>query len=354
MWRICCCHERRAAIKKSPCAFRWAPHGLGSIRQLLTESLILSMTGAALGLLVAYWGKRLLPGASSQGPLDARVLLFTLGLASLAGVAFGIAPALRATASNVNTTLKENGRSIIGQRGGLGKSLLIVQVAVSLVLLIGAGLFLRTVDNLRRVDVGFNPNGLVLFRVNPRLNRYPLPRIASLYEQILERIQAMPDVRAVTLSSPSLLSGSENTTDIVTADQLDTQGPPREIYQVTVGPTFLSTFQIPLLAGRGFTANDTANSPMVAIINETAARKFFSTTNPVAGIIDSHFCGRWNRARCGPGRQPFNRFAAIRPGARRHHNDFGGSHSHGRHRSTGRISSSAPRVEDRSADSSPL
>jgi predicted permease len=251
------------------------------IRQLLTESLILAFTGAALGMLIAYWGKRLLPGSAGKGPLDARVLLFTAAVALLTGVLFGIAPALRATGNDVNTTLKENSRSVIGRRSVLGKSLLVVQVAVSLVLLIGAGLFLRTVDNLRSVDVGFNPNSLTMFRLNPRLNRYELPRVTALYEQLMERIQAIPGVRSVTLSSPALLSGSENTTNIVTDDQPDSIGSGPEIYQVTVAPNFLATFEIALLAGRGLTAADNGDSPKVALINEAAARKFFSNENPV-------------------------------------------------------------------------
>jgi predicted permease len=251
------------------------------IRQLLTESLILAFSGGALGILIAYWGKQLLPGSSGQASIDARVLLFTFALASLAGIVFGIAPALRATSSGVSTALKENSRVIIGARGGLGKALLIVQVAVSLVLLISAGLFLRTVLNLSRVDVGFDPSNLVMFRVNPRLNRYELPRIQSLYTEIMERMQALPDVQAVTLLTPALLSGSENTTDMVVEGRPDNGKRPPEIYQVTVAPNFLEVFRIPLLAGRGFTSSDNPKSPLVAVINETAARKFFANENPV-------------------------------------------------------------------------
>jgi predicted permease len=147
------------------------------VRQLLTESVLLALIGAGLGVPVAYWGKQLLPGPTGQAPLDWRVLLFASGLAVFSGILFGVAPAIRATGSNVAAALKENSRALTGSRTVLGKSLLVLQVAVSLVLLIGAGLFLRTVENLRQVDVGFNPRNLVLFRVNPQLNRYDPPRI---------------------------------------------------------------------------------------------------------------------------------------------------------------------------------
>ena len=127
---------------------------------------------------------------------------------------FGIAPALRATRADVSGVLKETSRGVVGTRSVVGKSLLVVQVAISLVLLVGAGLFLRTLDNLRRVDVGFDPNNLVLFRVNPQLNRYDEPRAAQLFQQMIDRIGAIPGVRAVALTNPPLLSGSVNQTSL--------------------------------------------------------------------------------------------------------------------------------------------
>ena len=160
--------HREISIRLSLGATRWR-----LVRQLLTESLMLAAMGGALGVLVGRWGQQLLPGTAGQAaPLDWRVLSFVLGVTGLTGLVFGIAPALRATGMNVSGALKETSRSVAGSRSLLSKSLLVMQVAISLVLLIAAGLFLRTLQNLRNVDVGFNTRNLVLFRVNPALNRY--------------------------------------------------------------------------------------------------------------------------------------------------------------------------------------
>jgi predicted permease len=251
------------------------------IRQLLTESVLLALVGAGCGVLVAYWGRQLLPGQTGRAPVDWRVLLFAAALAVLTGLLFGIAPALRATGTNVSAALKENSRTLTGSRAFLGKSLLVVQVAVSLLLLIGAGLFLRTVENLRGVDVGFNPRNLVLFRINPQLNRYDPPRIASLYERMMERLQAVPGVRAVTLSNPPLLSGNVNGTYFVVQGRPFSAGPHNDINRVRIAPNFFETMEIPLMTGRAFTPRDDQAAPKVAIINEAAVRRFFPDESPL-------------------------------------------------------------------------
>src|SRR4030095_11792675 len=134
-------------------------------------------------------------------PLDWRVLAFVMTVTVTTGVVFGIAPALRATRVDLNAALKENSRSVAGSRGVLSKSLLVVQVAVSLVLLVGAGLFLRTLQNLRSADVGFNTRNLVVFSVNPALNRYGDKRTEILYQDLIERLRAIPGVRNAALSN---------------------------------------------------------------------------------------------------------------------------------------------------------
>jgi predicted permease len=185
------------------------------IRQLLTESLLLASVGGVLGIVVGYWGKQLLPGPHGQpAQVDWRLLAFVLALTGLAGIIFGIAPALKATGVNVNEALKSTSRGVIGSRSVLGRSLLVAQVAISLILLVGAGLFLRTLQNLRHVDVGFNPQNLALFRVNPGLNRYDEKRMHALYGSLLERLASLPGVRAAAFSQPALLSGSTTTTNI--------------------------------------------------------------------------------------------------------------------------------------------
>jgi predicted permease len=252
------------------------------IRQLLTESLLLAAIGGGLGVLVGNWGQRLLPGVPGQATaLDWRVLAFALGVTVLTGLVFGIAPALRATGTNVSTTLKETGRSVTGSRSLLGKLLLVVQVALSLMLLVGAGLFLRTLQNLRSEDVGFNPQNLVLFRVNPQLNRYDDSRIDGLYAAIMERLAGVPGVRAVALSQPALLSGAVNSTGIFIQGRTYAAGQVDEINRLVISPNFFETMEIPLVSGRGFAASDSQSAPKVTVINEAAARRFFPNQNPV-------------------------------------------------------------------------
>jgi predicted permease len=259
------------------------------VRQLLTESVLLSLVAGALGILVAYWGRQLLPGTAGQAPLDWRVLTFASAVALATGILFGIAPAMRVTGTSAGEALKDTSRTVIGTRTLLTKSLLVIQVAISLVLLIGAGLFLRTVYNLRQVDVGFNPDNLVLFRVNPQLNRYDTPRIASLYEQMIGRLSAAPGVRAVSLTNPPLLSGNVNSTSFLlpgrTYSPATIQDPrSREaitVNRVRVAPNFFDTMEMSLIRGRQFTDRDNTPPPRVAIINEAAARKFFPDDDPI-------------------------------------------------------------------------
>jgi predicted permease len=257
------------------------------VKQLLTESVLLALVGGSLGLLVAYWGRQLLPGTVGQAPLDWRVLLFATAVALTTGILVGIAPALRVT-RHAGEALKDTSRTVIGTRTLLTKSLLVVQVAISLMLLIGAGLFLRTVYNLRQVDVGFNPDNLVVFRVNPQLNRYDGSRTASLYEQVSQRLQAQPGVRAVTLTNPPLLSGGVNSTSFIvqgrTYEPGVLDGPGSQaitINRVRVAPNFLETMEIPLLRGRRFDVRDNTPPPRVAIINEAAVQKFFRGEDPI-------------------------------------------------------------------------
>ena len=254
------------------------------IRQLLTESLLLASVGGALGILVGYWGKQLLPGPTGQAPLlDWRVLAFVLAVTGLTGIVFGIAPALGATGGDVNTALKQSSRSVAGSRSVLGKSLLVAQVAISLVLLVGAGLFLRTLHNLRHVDVGFNPQNLLLFRVQPQLNRYDEKRTAALYGQLLERIAAVPGVRAAALTNPALLTGSVNSTSIFVRGRVYAN--PRDsgtsINRLVISTNFFDVMEIPILLGRGFTARDDATAPKVVLINDAAAKKYFPNEDPI-------------------------------------------------------------------------
>jgi predicted permease len=261
------------------------------IRQLLTESLLLASIGGALGILVGYWGKKLLPDPIGQSAfLDWRVLAFVIGVTALTGVIFGIAPALRATGGDVNLALKQTTRSVAGSRTILGKSLLVFQVAISLVLLVGAGLFLRTLQNLRHVDVGFNPHNLMLFRVQPSLNRYDEKRSLALMRELLERVATVPGVRGVALTNPALLTGSVNSTSIFVRGRVYA-GDPREfqnsINRLVISPNFFEVMEIPILAGRPFSARDDEAAPKVAVINEAAVKKYFPDENPIGQRVGS-------------------------------------------------------------------
>jgi predicted permease len=255
------------------------------IRQMLTESLLLAGIGGVLGLIVGYWGKQLLPPPVNQSAvLDWRVLTFVVGVTTLTGILFGTAPALRATRVNVNDVLKQSARNVMGSRSVLGKSMLVVQVAISLVLLVGAGLFLRTLSNLRHVDVGFNPEKLLLFRVNPDMRRYDEKRAIALYNDLRERIAALPGVRAAAFSAPALLSGSVNSTSFFVRGRVYPVGRRdlgNDINRLVVSPNFFETMEMPLLQGRGFAARDNETAPKVAVINQTAVRKFFPNESPL-------------------------------------------------------------------------
>ena len=252
------------------------------IRQLLTESVLLSSLGGALGVLVGYWGRTLLPGAPGQATvIDARVAAFVIAVTMLTGIVFGLAPALRASGINVSRALKDTNRSVAAGRSILSRALLVVQVAISLVLLIGAGLFLRTVQNLRQVDVGFDPNNLVVFGVNPQLNRYDEKRIRALYGEILDRLQTVSGVQAAAASHLALLSGAVNDTNIYVQGEIYAQGADHNINRLVVSPSFFETMRIPVLLGRGFTSRDVDGSPLVALVNETAVRNFFRGQSPI-------------------------------------------------------------------------
>ena len=270
--------EREISIRLSLGATRWR-----IVRQLLTESLLLAFLGGALGLLVAYWGRQLLPGSVGEAPLfDWRVLAFVFAVTGLTGIIFGLAPAIRASRGDVNSALKQSGRSVVASRSVLGKSLIVVQVAISLVLLVGSGLFLRTLYNLRTVDVGFNPHNLLLLRISPGLNRYDEKRTIALYGDLQERIAAVPGVKGVALAQPSLLSGSINTTSLFAHGRVYA-GPDEggSIRRLVVSPNFFELMEIPILAGRALTPRDNDTAPKVAVINEAAAKKHFPNENPV-------------------------------------------------------------------------
>ena len=248
------------------------------IRQLLTESLLLSGIGGVLGSVTGYWSKRLLPFGQNVG-MDWTVFGFVAAISIATGVIFGMLPAVRATQIDLASTMKESSRSVTGSRGWLSKGLLVTQVAVSVVLLIGAGLFLRTLHNLRSVDVGFNANNLLMFRISPQLNRYEPARITRLLQDTQRSLEALPGVRSVAMTRTALLSGSTNITGMYVQGQTQTRA--HDIHAMQVSPAFFATMEIPIVLGRGFTEQDDANTNASALVNETAVKKFFGGQSPI-------------------------------------------------------------------------
>jgi predicted permease len=287
----------RAAARRREIAVRLS---LGTtrrrlVRQLLTESALLALLGSGLGLALAFWGSRLLVGLLTRGDtrllldlsLDGRVLLFTVAASSLTVLLFGLVPALRATRVDVMPVLRESAGGQAGGRlrMGLANGLVVSQVALSLVLLAGAGLFVRTLVNLKTQDAGFARENLLLFGLDPTQAGYRGPRLASFYEQARERILALPGVQGVTLTLVPLLSGAGRTGGIVTDRPSAPTGPARPATLsariLTVGPQFLETMRMPLVFGRDLGPRDDESAPKVAIVNQTLARRYYGSENVV-------------------------------------------------------------------------
>jgi len=237
------------------------------IRQLLTESFVLAALGGAGGLLVGFACRGLLPFGQNVS-FDWRVFGFVSALCLLTSFAFGLAPALRATRIDLAHAMKEQGRGTTGGRSRLSRGLLIVQVALSLVLLAGAGLFLQTVSNLRAVDVGFNANNLLMFSVDPTLNGYEPDRTRQVYRDLDRELRALPGVSSVAFTRVVLLSGATSTTGAFIAGQPK----PIAVHIMTVTPAFFSTMEIRFVGGRDVSDRDVDGAPKVAVINEAAAR----------------------------------------------------------------------------------
>lgn len=270
------------------------------IRQLLTESVMLSVIGGGFGILFALWIKNGLLVVSDWGgrgmralepQLDWRVLGFTLALSLLTGIVFGLAPAWRTTKLDLTPALKESGRaSSATHRSWLSRGLVVVQVALSLLLLVGAGLFVRTLVNLQRVDPGFNTQNLLLFEVFPGLIGYKDDQLRNVYQQISQRVEAVPGVQAVTFSRMALLAQGSSSSSVFLREDLnqtpDSEGrikPRGDGYRHVVRENFLEAMGIPLLLGRTFTTHDTFNTPRVAVVNQTFVKTFFPNENNPVG-----------------------------------------------------------------------
>ncbi len=262
------------------------------VRQLLIESVGLATLGAAVGLLFATWGTQALiatrPFGSGtlqlEAPLDWRVLGFTSVVALVTGIVFGLAPALRATRLNLTSEFQGGGRALgAGSRSALAKSLMVVQVALSLVLLVGAGLFVRTLRNLQNVDVGFNRERLLLCQIDATSGAAG-PAVIATFDRIRERLAALPGVRHATYARVPPLSHNNWSTGIFVPGYV--QMTINESVRVNgVEPDYLATLEIPVLRGRDFTVRDGATAPKVAIVNQAFAKKYFGTEDVIGRRI---------------------------------------------------------------------
>jgi predicted permease len=282
--------RKEIAVRLAVGASRWR-----LIRQLLTESIMLATFGGALGILFALWLKDSLLATSDwtggetspiNPQLDLRVLGFTLALTVLTGIAFGLVPALRATRLDLTPSLKDSGKtSSAASRSLLSKSLVVAQVSISMLLLIGAGLLVRTLRNLQSVETGFNASNLLLFRVEPGLIGYKDDRLRNLYQQMSEHLEAVPGVRSVTFSRVPLLAQSSSSRGFYLPSSAP--GPDGtvksngDVYVHQVRENFFEAMEIRLLLGRAFNAQDDAKAPRVAVVNQTFANKYFPNENAI-------------------------------------------------------------------------
>ena len=276
--------QREIAVRLSIGAGR-----LRLIRQMLTESILLSAMGGAAGVAFAAWASSLLLWMVSTGaeelPLrvtpDARVLGFTTLLTVATGILFGLAPALRATRVELSSSLKEGRGSIMARsKGMLTKALIVSQIALSVMLLIGAGLFVRSLANLRHVDAGFNARNVLVIGVDtPSLGyKEDDPRLIGVYRQVEQRVGEIPGVQASAFAFFTFNPGAWTAPIFVQGAARQNE---KEIHQDIVGPDYFAAMGLPVILGRGFNAGDTATSPKVAVISETLARDYFPGGSPV-------------------------------------------------------------------------
>ncbi|HEX8144501.1 MAG TPA: ABC transporter permease [Pyrinomonadaceae bacterium] len=292
----------RAATRRKEMAIRLA---LGASRaqllqQLLIESLLLALTGGALGLLLTAWGVDLLIGLLPQSKevyqlpnavgIDAVVLLFTLLVSVLTGLIFGLIPGWRASRPNVNEWLKDGSHSTEGSRGQRVRGALVVmEIAVALVLLVGAGLLIQSFVRLRRVELGYNPHGLMTMWISAPFSRYPNDESrARLYGEVLEQVRQVPGVEGVTLTSGmpfGFLSFPFN----IEGEPLPSGD--ATVHYSAISPGYFDVLKAPVRAGRDFNARDDRTSPNVAIINEALARQYFSGADALGKKISISYMG---------------------------------------------------------------
>ncbi|MBV9396394.1 MAG: ABC transporter permease [Bryobacterales bacterium] len=279
--------RREMAMRLSMGAGRWRV-----VRQLLTESVLLACLGGAFGIGLALWGIRFLTLLLANGrenftlraDLNWRVLAVTACLSFLTGVLFGLAPAIQATRVDLLPALKESSTTEYKSRWsglfGLRRVLVASQIAISLLILVAAGLFLRTLSNLQSVALGFNRENLLLFELNARQAGHRDPEIGRFYSDLLKRFRDIPGIVSASASGLPLVAGGTSTMPVGAGSQVF-----NGTYFLTVGPSFFTTMQIPILTGREINEHDQPGASQVAVVNELFAKQAFGNRNPLGQHI---------------------------------------------------------------------
>ena len=272
------------------------------LRQLLTESVLLALPGGILGLGVGIVGIRfllfLLGGNNDEfslrAEMDWRILAFTITIAFATGILFGLAPAIAATRVDITPALKETRATAPRRHGrgiGLSQLLVIAQIILSLLLVLGAALFVRTLANLHSVQIGFNQEHLLTFRLDASQAGYKDDALRRFYSRMDDQFRVLPGVRAATVTDMPLVANWVSSTGIILPGKPKHEGPggPGTSY-ISVGPTFFDTMQLPILVGRPIGAHDVQGAPLAAVVNEVFAKQYFPNQNPIGrrfGMGDS-------------------------------------------------------------------
>jgi putative ABC transport system permease protein len=273
--------KREISVRVALGANRWR-----IVRELLTGSFLLALIGAALGVLLAQWGTdliaRQLPGSIprlAEANVDLRVLLFTLGASVLTGLLFGLAPALQASRLNLTDALKDGDRGSAGSRQHLRRALVVCEVALTLTLLVGAGLLIQSFLRVMQVDPGFRTDNLLTMQVsvnNPDGNQVDL-----FFKQLQENVRRLPGVKSVAVSNGLPLVSVNHPTYFIEGKPLPKNGAEPDVMRYTVSPGYFQTMRIGLVKGRVFTPQDTPTTPLVAVIDEALAQRTFPNEDPI-------------------------------------------------------------------------
>ena len=281
--------QKEVGIRAALGASRWRV-----IRQLLTESVLLSLTGGAAGLLIAYWGVAgliaMLPESQLNAlpflkslHLDGSILAFSFGLSLLTGIVFGLAPALQASRLDLNEVLKEGGRNTAGGGGHrLRSALVMTEIALAVVLLVGAGLMMKSLLRLLQANVGFNPQNVLTMTVVLPAGKYAdATRQVNFYDQLKERVQSLPGVNGVGAIDNLPLQGGNTTRFSIEGDPIPPPGQAIEANFRVVNDSYFQTLGVPIIAGRTFDERDKADAPGVVIIGKSLADRVFAGRDPI-------------------------------------------------------------------------